>query len=137
MFLLDTNVVSELRRAKPHGGVLAWLRATTDAALRISALTLGEIQRGVEKLRGVDPEKAAEIERWADRIEETFAVLPADARIFRRQARLLRAQPEIRYEDALIAATARVHGLTVATRNVRDFATFEVTLVNTFAFRGA
>lgn len=61
MFLLDTNIVSELRRIKPHGGVVAWLRATPESSLRLSALTLGEIQRGIEKLRVSDAGKAAEI----------------------------------------------------------------------------
>jgi predicted nucleic acid-binding protein len=58
MYLLDTNVVSELRRAKPHGAVLAWLESVPDLSLRLSALTLGEIQAGVEKLRSRNPEKA-------------------------------------------------------------------------------
>ncbi|MBY6240446.1 PIN domain-containing protein [Methylosinus sp. Sm6] len=62
MYLLDTNVVSELRRAKPHGAVLAWLESVPDSSLRLSALTLGEIQAGVEKLRSRNLEKAEEIE---------------------------------------------------------------------------
>ncbi|MCK7473159.1 MAG: PIN domain-containing protein [Rhodopseudomonas palustris] len=66
MYLLDTNVVSELRKPRPHGAVVAWLQATADADLHMSAVTLGEIQAGIELTREQDPAKAAEIEAWAD-----------------------------------------------------------------------
>jgi predicted nucleic acid-binding protein len=134
MYLLDTNVISELRRAKPHGAVVAWLETVPDSALHISALSLGEIQAGVEKLRQRDAGKALEIEQWADRVEQTFAVLPLDGRIFRRHARWMFERSDHSYEDALIAATAQVHGLTVATRNVRDFTHFDVPLFDPFTF---
>ena len=62
MYLLDTNVVSELRRPRPHGAVLAWLREVPDSSLYISAVTIGELQAGVEMTREQDPAKAAEIE---------------------------------------------------------------------------
>ena len=68
MFLLDTNVVSELRKTKPHGAVLAWLESVPDAALFISAVTLGEIQRGIELTRDQNPAKADEITLWANRL---------------------------------------------------------------------
>jgi predicted nucleic acid-binding protein len=135
MYLLDTNVVSELRRRKPHGAVVAWIETVSDSALRLSALTLGEIQRGVEKLRESDPAKAAEIEDWADQVEQTFAVLPADARVFRLQARWMRSRPENCFEDALIAATAQIHGLTIATRNTKDFEMYGVSLFDPFRYR--
>src|SRR3954451_7673738 len=66
MYLLDTNVVSELRKNKPHGAVVQWIRDVAEAALHISAVTIGEIQAGVEVTRDQDVAKAAEIEQWLD-----------------------------------------------------------------------
>ena len=66
MYLLDTNVISELRRPKPHGAVLAWFESVADSDLHISAVSLGEIQAGIELTRDQDAAKAAEIEQWAD-----------------------------------------------------------------------
>jgi toxin FitB len=136
MYLLDTNVVSELRRAKPHGAVLSWLQSVPDSSLRLSALTLGEIQAGVEKLRSRNREKAEEIENWADQIEQTFAVVPVDARIFRLHARWMHARPDHCYEDALIAATAKIHDLVVVTRNAKDFACYDIAMLDPFTFSG-
>jgi hypothetical protein len=121
IYLLDTNVVSELRRPHPGPAVVAWLAAIETTRLRLSAVTLGEIQRGIESLRERDPAKAAEIESWADELERAHELIAADAAVFRRCARLMHRHPAPAWEDALIAATALVHGLTVATRNVRDF----------------
>ena len=134
MYLLDTNVVSELRRTKPHGAVVAWLESVPDASLHLSAVTLGEIQRGVEMTREHDVAKAREIEEWADRVERTFAVIGVDAAIFRRQARLMRGNPDSVYEDALIGATALIHNLIVVTRNVADFRGFDIRVFDPFAF---
>ena len=133
MFLLDTNVVSELRKAKPHGGVLAWLNATADADLFISAVTLGEIQRGIELTRDQNPGKALEISQWADRLAATHNILTLDAATFRACARLMHHQSDALFEDAMIAATAQVHQLTVVTRNARDFAGFQVPLLDPFS----
>jgi toxin FitB len=83
LYLLDTNVVSELRRPRPHGGVLAWLRGVADTDLFVSAITLGELQAGVEITREQDAVKAAAIERWVDRVAETSQVLAIDARVCR------------------------------------------------------
>ena len=102
-FLLDTNVVSELRRPRPHGAVLAWLESTNDMDLHLASVTIGEIQAGIELTREQDPGKAHEIELWM-------------------------AWPE----DAMIAAIAKVHQLTVVNRNVADFHRFEVPLLNPF-----
>ncbi len=136
MFLLDTNVVSELRRAKPHGGVLAWLGAAPDADLYISAVTLGEIQRGIELTKDQNPAKALEISLWADRLAATHNILAMDAQTFRVCARLMHHQSDALLEDAMIAATAQVHHLTVVTRNTRDFAAFDVPLLDPFTYPG-
>ncbi len=132
MFLLDTNVVSELRKTKPHGAVLAWLESVPDAALFISAVTLGEIQRGIELTRDQNPAKADEITLWANRLASTHSILPMDSATFRLCATLMHHQSDALLEDAMIAATALQHGLAVVTRNTRDFANFEVTLFNPF-----
>lgn len=133
MYLLDTNVVSELRKPKPHGGVLAWLESVDDTKLYLSAVTLGEIQAGVEMTREQDAAKAAEIEAWLDLVATSYNVLPMDAAVFRRWARLMHRTSNTLYEDAMIAATADVHGLTVVTRNVTDFKSFGIALLNPFA----
>ena len=132
MYLLDTNVVSELRRPKPHGAVLAWIADIPSENLRLSALTVGEIQAGIELTREQDPAKAQVLEQWLDEVEMSFAVLPMDAEVFRVWARLKHRRSDTLVEDAMIAATALVHGLTVATRNVRDFEGFGVALINPF-----
>jgi len=132
MYLLDTNVISELRRPKPHGAVLAWLESVSDSDLRISAVSLGEIQAGIELTREQDARKAAEIERWADRVAASYNVLPMDADTFRIWARLMHRRSDTLYEDAMIAATAMQHRLTVVTRNVADFAHFGVPWLNPF-----
>jgi predicted nucleic acid-binding protein len=125
MYLLDTNVISELRKPKPHDAVLSWLRATPDSDLNISAVSLGEIQAGIELTRDQDPVKAAEIEAWADQVAASHNILSMDARIFRLWARLMHRQSDTVYEDAMIAATALAHNLIVVTRNVRDFTRFK------------
>jgi toxin FitB len=133
MFLLDTNVVSELRRPRPHGAVLAWLRATSDADLHLSAVTIGELQAGIEITREQDAAKAAEIEAWLEQIAESYNILPMDGRVFRYWARLMHRRSDDLLEDAMIAATAAVHNLTVVTRNIRDFEPFGVATLNPFA----
>ena len=132
MYLLDTNVVSELRRVRPHGAVIAWLESVRNETLHVSAVTIGEIQAGVEVTREQDPEKAAEIEAWLQEVAESHNVLSVDAPIFRVWARLMHRRSDSLIEDAMIAATATVHNLTVVTRNVRDFAVFDVRTLNPF-----
>jgi toxin FitB len=135
MYLLDTNVVSELRKPRPHGAVLAWLRSVDDRDLHLSAVTLGEIQAGIEITREQDPVKAAEIEAWVDEVAATWNVLPMDGAIFRAWAKLMHRRSDTLIEDAMIAATARVHGLQVVTRNIRDFKEFGIGVLNPYTFR--
>jgi predicted nucleic acid-binding protein len=133
MYLLDTNVVSELRKPRPHGGVLAWLESLDDAQIFLSAVTLGEIQAGIELTREQDAAKASEIEAWLELVAGAYNVLPMDAASFRAWARLIHRKSDTLYEDAMIAATAKVHGLTVATRNVADFHALGLAVFNPFA----
>ena len=132
MYLLDTNVVSELRKPRPHGAVLAWLQGLDDTQLHLSVVTIGEIQAGVELTRQQDAAKAQEIEAWLEQVASTFNVLPMDVPAFRAWARLMHRRSDTVSEDAMIAATAQVHGLTVVTRNVADFNAFGVPLLNPF-----
>ncbi len=132
MYLLDTNVISELRRPRPHGAVVAWLESVADGDLHLSAVSLGEIQAGVELARNQDAAKADEIERWADLVAVSYNVLPMDTETFREWARLMHRRSNTLYEDAMIAATAKLHKLTVVTRNVRDFSHLGVDLFNPF-----
>jgi predicted nucleic acid-binding protein len=133
MYLLDTNVVSELRRPKPHGAVVAWLEGVGDDALHLSAVTLGELQSGVELTRERDTAKAAAIEAWIDAVARTFNVLPLDGRTFRVWGKLVHRRSDDLLEDAMIAATAIVHDLIVVTRNVRDFKPLGVRTLDPFS----
>ena len=132
MYLLDTNVISELRRPRPHGAVVAWLEGVADHDLNLSAVTLGELQAGVEITREQDPEKAAQIESWIDLVAQTWSILPLDARTFRIWAKLMHRRSDDLLTDALIAATAINHHLVVVTRNVRDFAALGIETLNPF-----
>ena len=132
MYLLDTNVVSELRKPKPHGAVTQWIQSAADADLHISAVTIGEIQAGVELTREQDVHKAAELEQWLALVSQTFNVIPMDAAAFREWACLMHRKSDTLYEDAMIAATAKMHKLTVVTRNVADFKHFGVKVLNPF-----
>jgi hypothetical protein len=135
MYLLDTNIVSELRKQRPHGAVVAWLRSLDQRDLYVSAVTLGELQAGIEITRQQDAAKAVEIEAWVDRVSEIWNVLPMDAATFRMWAKLMHRRSDDLFEDAMIAATARVYGLRVVTRNVRDFKDFGVEVFNPYASR--
>lgn len=132
MYLLDTNIVSELRRPGPHGAVVAWLERTRDAQLHLSAVTIGEIQAGIEITREQDSAKAEELEAWLEQVARTYNVIDMDARAFRVWARLMHRKSDELIEDAMIAATAAVHGLTVVTGNTRDFETLNVATFNPF-----
>jgi predicted nucleic acid-binding protein len=135
MYLLDTNVVSELRRARPHGALLAWLRDVQDLELHVSAVTIGEIQSGIEITRDQDQAKAAAIEAWLEQVAGAYNVLSMDGLTFRVWARLMHGRTDNLIEDAMIAATAAVHHLTVVTRNVRDFEGLGVLTLNPFAMK--
>ena len=121
MYLLDTNVISELRRPRPHASVIAWLSGTAPDQVFISAVTLGELQAGVENARQQDTGRAELIESWIDRVAASYNVLPMDGSAFRCWGKLMHGKPAELIADAMIAATAAVHNLTVVTRNLSDF----------------
>ena len=133
MYLLDTNVVSELRRSRPHPAVLEWIRNVPSERLHLSAVTVGEIQGGIEKTRALDSAKARMLEAWLDQVMTAYPILALDGVIFRELGRLKHRQSVALSQDAMIAAVARIHGLTVVTRNVRDFEQFGVEILDPFA----
>jgi predicted nucleic acid-binding protein len=137
VYLLDTNVISELRKPRPHGAVLAWLEAVDNAHLHLASVSLGEIQAGIERRREQDAAKANAIESWLDQLSESSTILPMDGTAFRCWAQLMHRRSDALYEDTMIAAIALVHGLTVVTRNLKDFEGFGVELFNPFEYKGA
>ena len=134
MYLLDTNIVSELRRPKPQPEVLDWIQQVPAERLHLSAVTIGEIQAGIEIIRRQDAAKAKALEAWLDRVLASYDVLPVDAAAFREWAKLMRRQSDTLPQDALIAAVAVVHGLIVATRNTPDFERLGVPILDPFTF---
>ena len=132
MYLLDTDLVSELRRPRPNGAVLDWIADVPAEQLFVSAVTVGEIQAGIEITREQDEAKAEELEDWLDKVLASYGVLQMDAPAFREWARLMHKRSDTMIEDAMIAATAIVHRLTVATRNVSDFDQLGVEVQNPF-----
>jgi predicted nucleic acid-binding protein len=132
MYLLDTNIVSELRKLKPHGAVLAWFKDVPVAQLFLSAVTIGELQAGIEKTKRQNVSKALEIEAWLESLPDLFHILSMDVDCFRELARLMDGKSSDLLEDAMIAATAKVHRLTVVTRNTKDFRHFGIETLNPF-----
>lgn len=132
-WLLDTNVVSELRKGRGcHHAVAAWFAATPADRLFLSALTLGEVRKGVEALRPRDPERAVNLEIWLVELGRMFSerVLPVTAAVADAWGSMatLRSRPVV---DTLLAATARVHGLVLVTRD-RDVQGLGVRVLNPF-----
>ncbi|MGA9063314.1 MAG: type II toxin-antitoxin system VapC family toxin [Terracidiphilus sp.] len=132
MYLLDTNVISELRKTKPHGAVLAWRLSVSSQQIAVPAIVIGELQQGAEITRRHDIVKALEIERWIERVLAAYAIVPMDGAAFREWARLMAGKSDELSAHAMIAATARIHHLVIATRNVIDFSSFDVPLFNPF-----
>ncbi len=132
-FLLDTNVLSELRRKQPNAALVSWWRAVPEQSLRISVLTLGEIRYGVEKLALRDSASAAVYERWMAQLITHFGdrLLSVDHTVAQAWGQLRASRP-IPVVDSLLAATALAHDLTLVTRNTRDFADLGISLFNPF-----
>lgn len=135
MYLLDTNIISELRKPKPHGAVLEWYQSIPDGDLYISAVSIGEIQAGIELTREQDRKKADSLELWLQQVSSAHNVLPMEGSTFRLWAKLIHSQSNTVREDAMIAATAIEQQLIVVTRNIKDFKRFKVKLFNPFEGR--
>jgi len=133
-YLLDTNVVSELRKGKrADPGVVSWFEELALDEIFLSVLTVGEIRKGIELIRRRDPKSADSLEAWLADLLEAYAsrVLPVDQEVAQRWGRLNVPNP-LPTIDGLLAATAMVHDLTFVTRNVRDVARTGVDCVNPF-----
>lgn len=133
-YLLDTNVVSELRKAAPNSHVLAWQQRHRRAEAYISALVVGEIRQGIERVRPRDPAQADVLERWLTGLVSAYRdrILPVTVDIAEEWGRLNASPQPLPVIDGLMAATAKVHRLTLVTRNVPDVARTGVTLLNPF-----
>jgi predicted nucleic acid-binding protein len=135
MFLLDTNVVSELRRGDAaNAGVVEWFDDRKPEDLSLSVVTIGEIRQGIEQLRGKKEPQAVALDHWLNDLVQFYEdrLLYIDGDVAEEWGRL-RARRTPPVVDALLAATARVHNLTLVTRNVRDFVGLDVRLLNPFS----
>lgn len=121
-YLVDTNVASELTKSRPHPAVSAWLDSVPGPALYLSVLVIGEIRQGIERVRDRDPAKASVFESWLARLEHSFGdrIVPIDVKVAQEWG-AMNAKAGISVVDGLLAATARVRGWTVVTRNTKDF----------------
>ena len=111
---------------------MRWVESVPAEHLHVSSVTIGEIQAGIETTREQDLTKAIELEGWLYRVQSTYEVLPVDGAAFREWARMMNGKSQTLILDALIAAVAIVHELTVVTRNVRDFERLGLTVLNPF-----
>ena len=134
-YLLDTTVVSELGKSRPHPVVREWFDRADDPMLGLSVLVLGELRNGIERLRRRDPQQAATLERWLTTVEEGFRdrILGIDSLIAHAWGRLNAAAP-LPTVDGLLAATALVHGLTVVTRDIAPFERVGVPWLDPWAY---
>jgi len=134
-FLLDTNVISEIRkRDRAHPNVVRWVARTPVEEIGTSVLVLAEIRHGIELKRRNDPEQAKSLDRWFSQMRSRLGdrVLPIDEPVAEAWA-LLGIPDPLPPIDGLLAATAKVHGLTLVTRNVADIAVVGVSLLDAFS----
>jgi hypothetical protein len=132
-YLLDTNILSEIRKAKPNVAVQSWARTTPTEQLFISVISIGELENGADRVRKRDPAFAAALDAWIAELTTSFGnnILPVSLAVARRWGRLTALR---RHDaDVLIAATALEHGLTVATRNARHFVNLGVPVYDPFS----
>jgi len=130
-YLLDTNVISEIRKRSPDPQVLAWYDSLTAEATFISALTIGEIRQGIERLRRKDQEQADLLQRWLEGLRISYAdhIIPVDAAVAEEWGRMNVPDP-LPVLDGLLAATAKTRGLTLVTKNTADLAGSGAALLN-------
>jgi len=137
MYLVDTDVLSELRRPRRNANVVTWLSRAPDDGLYLSVVTVGEIAKGIAKVRRAGSRQAASdadtLQSWLESVLAEFSqrILPVTVSVATRWGRLCDRHPELP-TDMLIAATAQEHGLTVATRNVAHFRRARIPVVNPF-----
>ena len=137
MYLIDTNVLSEVRKlasGRCHANVARWWRALDGEELFLSVLVLGELHQGIERLRARDPVQATALETWLGHVVVQFAgrILAVDQRVAEAWGRMSAAR-SLATVDALLAATAQVHGLTLVTRNLADVAGCGVRVLDPFS----
>ncbi len=133
-FLIDTNIISEVRKGpRCDANVAAWYGSIDDASIYLSVLVLGEIRKGIERARPSDPARANALEQWLSAVVKSFAdrILPIDRAVADEWGRMSAKRP-VSTIDALLAATAKVHRMTLATRNVADVADLGAAVFNPF-----
>lgn len=133
-YLIDTNIISEIRKGtRCDSNVAGWYASIDDRSVYLSVLVLGEIRRGIEKSRSNDPIRARALEQWLLAAQEAFAerILPVDKAVADEWGRMsaIRSVPSI---DALLAATAKTHRMTLVTRNISDIADLGADVLNPF-----
>lgn len=133
-YLLDTNVLSETRRPRGDEGVKAWMSAVPAGDLYLSVLVIGEIRRGIERLARRDPDQAEVYEAWLGTVLRDYAdrIVPVDAETADEWGRMSVPDP-VPIVDGLMAATAKVHGMTFVTRNTSDVERTDVSLLDPFS----
>jgi predicted nucleic acid-binding protein len=133
-FLLDTNVISEIRKASPNRQVGAWFRQQSATEAYVSTLAMGEVRQGIELMRPRDPRQAEALERWLDGLLVGYRdrILPVTTEIAQAWGRLNASNRPLPIIDGLMVATAVVHRLTFVTRNVADVARTGVPVLNPF-----
>lgn len=137
-YLLDTNVLSEMRRPRGDEGVKHWVSSTPDDDLYLSVLVIGEIRRGIERLKRRDPAQAGVYEVWLDTVLRDYAgrILPVDAEAADEWGRVSVPDP-VPIMDGLMAATAKVRGMTFVTRNTADVERTGVAVLDPFSGGGS
>lgn len=133
-YLIDANIVSEIRKGERRdANVAAWYESIDDADLYLSVLVLGEIRKGIERVRPKDPARARALEKWLSAVRRAFAgrILPVDDAVAEEWGKMNAVRP-VSSVDGLLAATAKVHRLTLATRNTTDVAGLGARVLNPF-----
>jgi hypothetical protein len=136
-YLIDTNIISEVRKGpRCDPNVASWYEKIEDASLYLSVLVIGEIRKGIERIRPKDNAQANAIEKWLQAVDKAFGerILPVDRAVANEWGRLNASRP-LPVIDGLLAATAKTHRMTLVTRNTADIAGLDVYILNPFEFR--
>ena len=136
-YLIDTNIISEVRKGKRcDPNVASWYEKIEDASLYLSVLVIGEIRKGIERIRPKDPVQATAIENWLVAVDKAFGerILPVDRAVANEWGRLTASRP-LPVIDSLLAATAKIHRMTLVTRNTAEIADLDVHILNPFELR--